>query len=135
MALAEELGYQLPAGPEAAGEAVAVALGLIPVPTLSSEGEPCAFLGRRSCSFPDDLMPCGCVAFLCPYMEQWYASDQLAELRAEVDELKAAYAALRGELLAGGCGGGLRSGLRWQALVRALVSGSRLLRTPPANSP
>jgi len=98
--LAEELGYRLPAGTEAAGEAVAVSLGLIPVPTLTSAGEACAFLGRRGCTFPADLMPCGCVAFLCPYMESWYSSEQLSELQVGVEELKAAYAALRRELLA-----------------------------------
>ena len=99
--LAEELGYPLPAGPEAAGEAVAVALGMIPVPTLDSAGEPCAFLGRRGCTFPADLRPFGCVAFLCPYMENWYSSEQLAALRAAVAELTAAHAALQAELLAG----------------------------------
>jgi hypothetical protein len=97
--LAEELDYRLPAGPEAAGEAIAVALGLIPVPTLASEGEPCAFLGRRGCTFPADLMPFGCVAFLCPYMKEWYSGEQFVELQAGVDELKAAYVALQAALL------------------------------------
>ena len=98
--LAEELGYRLPAGPEAAGDWVAVHLGLIPVPTLATEGEPCAFLGRRGCTFPPDLMPIGCVAFLCPYMEKWYSPEQLAELKADVGELQEAYMALQAELLA-----------------------------------
>jgi hypothetical protein len=99
--LAEELGYRLPAGVEAAGESVAVQLGLIPVPVLSSSGEPCAFLGRHGCQFPSDLMPIGCVAFICPYMEQWYTSRQLAGLRAMVDELKDAHDRLRAALLLG----------------------------------
>ena len=98
--LAEELGYRLPAGPEAAGDWVAVHLGLIPVPTLATEGEPCAFLGRRGCTFPPDLMPIGCVAFVCPYMEKWYSPEQLAELKADVGELQEAYMALQAELLA-----------------------------------
>jgi hypothetical protein len=99
--LAEELGYRLPAGVEASADAVAVSLGLIPVPILTSAGEPCAFLGSRGCTFPADLMPAGCVAFLCPYMPNWYSGEQLAELQAGVAELKDAYAALQAALLAG----------------------------------
>jgi hypothetical protein len=97
--LAEELGHALPAGTAAAGEAVAIHLGMIPVPTLSSEGAPCDFLGRSGCTFPRDLMPCGCVAFICPYMETWYPPEQLAELRDGVAELQRAYLALRAALL------------------------------------
>ena len=100
VALAEELGYQLPAGSEAAAGAVAVSLGLIPVPTLTTEGEPCGFLGRRGCRFPADLMPCGCVTFLCPYMDHWFSEAQMADLRAQTAELKEAYGALRAALLA-----------------------------------
>jgi hypothetical protein len=102
VALAEELDHRLPASPEAAAESVAVHLGLIPVPTLAADGEPCAFLTSRGCSFPPDLMPCGCVAYLCPYMEEWYSEGQLAELRTLVDALKEAYTALRAELLSEG---------------------------------
>lgn len=99
--LAEELGCPLPAGPDAAGEALDAHLGLIPIPTLDSAGAPCAFLAPHGCTFPDDLMPCGCVAFICPYMEAWYPPDQLAALREEVDRLLEAHAALRAALLAG----------------------------------
>jgi hypothetical protein len=97
--LAEELGAGLPAGPEAAGGAVAAQLGLIPLPTLASEGEPCAFLGPTGCTFPRDLMPCGCVTFICPYMEEWYAPEQLAQIRTAAAELEEAYQALRAALL------------------------------------
>jgi hypothetical protein len=97
--LAEELGHRLPAGPDAAGEAVAARLGLIPIPTLTSEGEPCAFLASGGCSFPPDLMPAGCVTFLCPYMDGWYSAEQLAGLRTAAAELEAAYLALRAALL------------------------------------
>ncbi len=97
--LVEELGYQLPAGPEAASESVAVHLGLVPVPTLASEGEPCAFLASGGCSFLADSMPCGCVAFICTYMERWYSPAQLAELEGLIAALRDTYAALRAELL------------------------------------
>ena len=96
--LAEELGHRLPAGTEAAGEAVAAGLGLIPIPVLASEGEPCAFLGARGCPFPPDLMPFGCVAFICPYMERWYSPEALADLRAGVAELEEAHTSLRAAL-------------------------------------
>ncbi len=102
VALAEELGYPLPAGADAAGEAVAAHLGLIPIPTLSAEGEPCAFLGERGCSFPSDLMPLGCVTFLCPYMDAWYSPAQLAALRAAVAALTEAHTALQAALFADG---------------------------------
>lgn len=98
MVLAEELGYRLPAGPTAAAEAIAVRLGMVPVPTLDSAGEPCAFLGADGCSFPPDLMPFGCVAFLCPYMDGWYSPEQLAALRAAIAELQEAHAALHAAL-------------------------------------
>jgi hypothetical protein len=99
VALAEELGYPLPAGAEAANDAIAVRLGLIPVPTLSSDGPPCAFLGPSGCSFPPDLMPFGCVAFLCSYMEDWYTPDQMAALRAAIADLDHAHRELRDVLL------------------------------------
>jgi len=86
---------------EAAGEAVAAQLGLIPLPTLSSEGEPCAFLAPDGCRFPPDLMPIGCVTFLCPYMEEWYSPEQMTELRAETKALKHAHAQLQAALLQG----------------------------------
>jgi hypothetical protein len=97
--LAEELGYPLPAGTGAAGESLDAHLGLIPIPTLDAAGDPCAFLGDRGCTFPDDLMPCGCVAFICPYMEAWYPPEQLAALRERVASLLEAHAALREALL------------------------------------
>ena len=69
------------------------------MPTLASEGAPCDFLGPSGCTFPRDLMPVGCVAFICPYMETWYPAEDLAELRAGVAELQQAYLALRAVLL------------------------------------
>jgi hypothetical protein len=86
---------------EAAGESVSVQLGLIPVPTLSSEGEPCAFLAPDGCRFPPDLMPIGCVSFLCPYMEEWYSPQQMGEMRAEVEAVQSAHAQLLAALLRG----------------------------------
>ena len=99
--LAEGLGYRLPAGIEATGDTVAVQLGLIPVPVLASDGDPCAFLGRHGCQFPEDLMPVGCVSFLCPYMEDWYPPHQLVRLRGAVEELRTVYDQLRTALLRG----------------------------------
>jgi hypothetical protein len=98
--LVEELGYQLPAGPEAAGDALDARLGLIPIPTLASGGEPCAFLGEQGCRFPPDLMPVGCVAFLCPYMEAWYTPEQIEAFRDGIAALKRAYRALQTAVLA-----------------------------------
>jgi hypothetical protein len=99
--LAEELGYQLPVGVEAAGELFDVHLGVVPVPTLSSAGELCSFLGANGCMFPPDVMPVGCVSFLCPYMREWYSAEELGELRSGVDELHAAHRQLRSALLHG----------------------------------
>jgi hypothetical protein len=99
--LAEELDYRLPAGTEAAHDAVAAHLGLIPIPTLAAEGEPCAFLGTGGCSFPPDLMPFGCVAFVCHFMEEWYPAEKLTEIRAAIAELETAYRTLRAALVDG----------------------------------
>jgi hypothetical protein len=99
--LAEELGYPLPASTEAAGESLDARLGLIPIPTLDAAGEPCAFLAPHGCSFPDDLMPCGCVTFICPYMEEWFSPGRLAALRADVARLEEAHATLRAVLFGG----------------------------------
>jgi hypothetical protein len=99
--LAEELGYRLPAGVEAANDNLDVQLGLIPVPTLASEGARCDFLGPRGCSFPLDLVPFGCAAYICPYMEAWYPPEQLAELRSAVAELRVAHSVLHDALHAG----------------------------------
>ena len=34
-------------------------------------GQPCDFLSEKGCTFPNDLRPFGCTAFICKYM---YAS-------------------------------------------------------------
>lgn len=33
-----------------------------------TESPPCEYLGERGCTFPDDLRPYGCTAYICQYM-------------------------------------------------------------------
>ncbi len=67
-------------------------------PPESGEGEtdglPCEFLGDRGCSFPNDLRPFGCTAFICKYMFAKMDRPTLTKVKRLVRELEDRHHAL-----------------------------------------
>ena len=57
-------------------------------------GEPCAFLGAGGCTFPGDLRPFGCTAYVCRFMYERLDKKELARVRRLVRELEEHHTAL-----------------------------------------
>ena len=53
--------------------------------------EPCEHLGANGCTFPDDLRPFGCTAYLCPIMHRELERPALDRLRRLIRRLEAAH--------------------------------------------
>jgi hypothetical protein len=70
-----------------AGAALDAAVGEAPC-------EPCEHLGPEGCSFPRDLRPYGCTAYLCPVMYREMDRKALARVKRLARELKSAHGAL-----------------------------------------
>jgi hypothetical protein len=51
------------------------------------EGQPCEFLGAQGCTFPTDLRPYGCTAYLCKYMYERLDRKTLTRVKRLVREL------------------------------------------------
>lgn len=69
--------------------------------TISLTGEldafvptPCEHLGEKGCTFPADLRPFGCTAYVCPYMYRSLDRKTLSRIRRNVRELERRYHAL-----------------------------------------
>lgn len=97
--LVEELGFRLPkptsrAAQEAAPPLFQMATGVEP----EDAGEPCEYLGPSGCTFPADLRPFGCTAFICGPMRAELSVAELAAVERAVRELEAAHARLIEEL-------------------------------------
>jgi hypothetical protein len=72
---------------EAAGQA-ALALG----GTFEGvENPPCEHLGERGCTFPKDLRPFGCTAYICPIMHRELDKKTLNRMKRLVKELTLAH--------------------------------------------
>ena len=75
----------------AAASALAGALTVDP----AADGGPCEHLGPAGCSFPDDLRPFGCTAWICPIMHDRMDRRTLSRVRRLVRDLDRAHAALQ----------------------------------------
>ena len=79
---------------EAAGD---YALSLHDAPP-SAEAEPtaapCDFLGERGCTFPEDLRPFGCTAYICRYMHASMDRPTLTRIKRLARELETHHDAL-----------------------------------------
>jgi hypothetical protein len=49
---------------------------------------PCEYLGKQGCTFPTDLRPFGCTAFICQYMYQRLDRPTLTRIKRLVRELE-----------------------------------------------
>jgi hypothetical protein len=67
-----------------------------PPPTAEAEPEalPCEYLGETGCTFPADLRPFGCTAYICRYMHERLDRPALTKIKRLVRELEENHRAL-----------------------------------------
>ena len=108
VALAVGLGHEFPhlAGGDAYAPAVAyagnrlspapIALPMLPTKQKGEEPplQPCDYLDRGRCTFPDDLRPYGCTAYICSPMYAHLPDDTLRRLRRLIRQLEDAHTSL-----------------------------------------
>jgi hypothetical protein len=59
-----------------------------------AEGQPCLFLGEQGCTFPNDLRPFGCTAYLCRFMYEKLDRNALKRLKRLTRELESVHTTL-----------------------------------------
>ncbi len=106
VALAVSLGHTFPHlnGADPYAPSVSYAGARLSLPMLPAENdpalEPCEYLHKGRCTFPDDLRPYGCTAFLCSPMYAHLPEETLRRLRRLIRQLEDAHTsvlrALRG---------------------------------------
>ncbi len=106
VALAVGLGHEFPhlSGTDPYAPSVSYAGSRLALPMLPAASElvfePCDYLHKGRCTFPDDLRPYGCTAFLCGPMYAHLPEETLRRLRRLIRQLEDAYVsvlrALRG---------------------------------------
>ena len=107
VALAVSLGHTFPHlnGTDPYAPSVSYAGARLTLPMLPASGddpvlEPCEYLDKGRCTFPDDLRPYGCTAFLCGPMYAHLPEETLRRLRRLIRQLEDAHTsvlrALRG---------------------------------------
>ena len=99
VALALGLGHTFPhlEGGDAYAPAVSYAGNRLTLPMLAEEKpalEPCEYLDKGRCTFPDDLRPYGCTAFLCGPMYAHLPEETLRRLRRLIRQLDEAHTTL-----------------------------------------
>jgi len=103
VALAVGLGHEFPHlnGGDAYAPAVAYAgsrlSAPIALPMLSGDDpplQPCDYLDQGRCTFPDDLRPYGCTAFLCGPMYAHLPDETLRRLRRLIRQLEDTHTSL-----------------------------------------
>ena len=112
VALAVGLGHTFPhlEGGDAYAPAVAyagnrLAPSAVPLPMAGAEESPlesCEYLHRGRCTFPDDLRPFGCTAFLCGPMYANLPDETVRRLRRLIRQLDDAHTDLLRALRDGG---------------------------------
>ncbi len=108
VALAVSLGHTFLHlnGTDPYAPSVSYAGARLALPMLPADGgddpvlEPCEYLDKGRCTFPDDLRPYGCTAFLCGPMYAHLPEETLRRLRRLIRQLEDAHTsvlrALRG---------------------------------------
>jgi len=67
------------------------------LPMIAGDGpplQPCEYLDKGRCTFPDDLRPYGCTAYICGPMYAHLPGDTLRRLRRLIRQLDDAHTAL-----------------------------------------
>ena len=102
VALAVSLGHEFPHlnGADPYAPSVSYAGSRLALPVLNADTtvlEPCEYLDTGRCTFPDDLRPFGCTAYVCGPMYAHLPDDTLRRLRRLIRQLEDAHTAvLRG---------------------------------------
>ena len=99
VALAVGLGHEFPHlnGADPYAPSVSYAGSRLSLPMLNSGAavqEPCEYLHRGRCTFPDDLRPFGCTAYICGPMYAHLPDDTLRRLRRLSRQLEDAHTAV-----------------------------------------
>lgn len=111
VALAVGLGHEFPHlnGGDAYAPAVSYAgsrlAAPIALPMLAGDTaplQPCDYLDKGRCTFPDDLRPYGCTAFLCGPMYAHLPDETVRRLRRLIRQLEDAHTSLLRALRDGG---------------------------------
>jgi hypothetical protein len=93
--LAEAAGWKPPAAVQ--GDAAELAIRNAEPALLTDEpgdDEPCEYLTDKGCSFPNDLRPYGCTAYVCPIMYERMDRKRLGRIRRLARELDLVHQAL-----------------------------------------
>lgn len=100
--LAEATGWKprAPAegGADAAAEAASLYAAALTGETPEAATEPCEHLAPDGCTFPEDLRPYGCTAWVCPVMYRELDRRALSRVRRSVRDLDRAHATLMSAL-------------------------------------
>ena len=97
VALAVSLGHTFPhlQGSDPYTPSVSYAGARLALPMLTAESgpalEPCEYLDKGRCTFPDDLRPYGCTAYLCGPMYAHLPDETLRRLRRLIRQLEDAH--------------------------------------------
>ena len=67
---------------------MAEALGNPPGEETEAGSLPCEYLGEQGCSFPTDLRPFGCTAFVCKYMYAQLSRQELSRIKRLIREME-----------------------------------------------
>ena len=63
-------------------------------PKECDPGAPCDHLGANGCTFPSDLRPYGCTAYICKYMHANLSRASLARIKHHLKNLEDQYDSL-----------------------------------------
>jgi len=102
VALAVSLGHEFPHlnGTDPYAPSVSYAGSRLALPMVGTDAavqESCEYLDKGRCTFPDDLRPFGCTAYVCGPMYAHLPDDTLRRLRRLIRQLEDAHTAvLRG---------------------------------------
>jgi hypothetical protein len=96
--LAEATGWKAKVDSTVAGDAVQQAAGRAALALGGAfEDQPnptCEYLGEKGCTFPKDLRPFGCTAYICPIMRERLDKKTLGRMKRLVRELEEAHSVL-----------------------------------------
>ncbi|MDI6828991.1 MAG: hypothetical protein QME62_10960 [Armatimonadota bacterium] len=80
--LANASGFQLPSANKIVADYVETSINIIAGKNLDEQiAEPCDYLGKDGCIFPDDLRPFECVKYVCPQLKSAMTPNEIRELR------------------------------------------------------
>lgn len=98
VALAVGLGHEFPhlSGADPYAPSVSYAGSRLSLPMLGEPAvrEACEYLNKGRCTFPEDLRPFGCTAYLCGPMYAHLPDDVLRRLRRLIRQLEDAHTAV-----------------------------------------